>query len=260
MSDDHVRDLTCLQHLDLLINHIREDYATITNRLVSLFENDEITYDLLWAIYKPSTVLYTTCFGTGKPRCVMYDYGEEKKAQDDTKYYNMTCRYLDYDGSVFGEATTEIVIPKFRGAKRINSLRAFPLRYHQDESTVKASLLATGRKFISLIGSNHRHCQGAAFTFDEKGELVKLWVNSRIMVDAAFFRKINPNYSKPRMGEMRKTNSDSLDFSDFFDYPLSPSNQIKNADIVPTEMKERDFLICCPTVPGFSFGDKIWGK
>jgi uncharacterized protein DUF7025 len=30
-----------------------------------------IIYGLLWALFKPSTLVYTTCLGTGKPRCVI---------------------------------------------------------------------------------------------------------------------------------------------------------------------------------------------
>lgn len=34
-------------HLDLLIKYIKEAYESITQRLISLLENGEITYDLL---------------------------------------------------------------------------------------------------------------------------------------------------------------------------------------------------------------------
>lgn len=50
-----------------------------SRHLLSLLENDEITYDLLWALFMPNSMPYTTCFGTDKPRCVIYDAGEEQE-------------------------------------------------------------------------------------------------------------------------------------------------------------------------------------
>ena|SRR5438552_4176415 len=127
---DRGPDPSALKHLDTLVNRIKTDYKVTTESLLPLLEKGEITYDLLWALFKPNTLVYTACFGTGKPRCIIFDYGEEKTTKHNSKYYHMSCRYLDFNGNVFGEAPTEVGIPKFRGRKRINTLDAFPLRYH----------------------------------------------------------------------------------------------------------------------------------
>ncbi|KAI6709035.1 AAA family ATPase [Diplocarpon mali] len=65
-----VLDDSTLQHLSLLVDFIKKTYESTAERLSALFEKCEITYDLLWAFFKPNAVLYTTCVGTGKPRCV----------------------------------------------------------------------------------------------------------------------------------------------------------------------------------------------
>ena len=91
----------------------------------------------------------------------------------------------------------ELVIPKFRGTKRISTLPAFPLKYHPDENQVKSDLVKCGRKFVSLMGTYYCYCQGKAF-FMHRGDPVRVSVNSRMMIDADFFWKINPNYSRPR--------------------------------------------------------------
>lgn len=259
-NNDRTCDPSCLKHLDLLIGHIKRDYGDTTDRLVPLLENGEITYDLLWALFKPNTTVYTTCFGTRKPRCVIFDDGEEKTTKDNVQYYHMNCRYLDFDGSVFGEASIGVNIPKFRGTKRINSLQAFPLQYHQDENAVRAKLIECGRKFVSLMGTHHRHCQGEAFFMDD-GKPIRFSVDSRIMIDAATFRKIDPNYSRPRI-EPVKTSSDTSPWSELCGEPSSKSalGQVKNNDLEPTRMTEKDLIICCPTVLGFSLDKKIWGE
>jgi hypothetical protein len=45
---------------------------------------------------------------------------------------------------------------------------------------------------------HHRHCCGSAF-FINKNEVVKVSVDSRVMLDAAFFREMNPNYARPKV-------------------------------------------------------------
>ena len=43
-------------------------------------------------------------------------------------------------------------------------------------------------------------------------------------------------------------------------YILQELLTVKSDDVEPVELKEGDLLICCPTVPGFSFGEKMWGE
>ena len=50
-----------------------------------------------------------------------YNGGEEQETNNWLKYYKMECRYLEYDSQVFGEASTNLAIVKFRGKKRIST-------------------------------------------------------------------------------------------------------------------------------------------
>ncbi len=252
-------DDSSMKHLDLLINYIKTTYTPTEHSIVSLLAAKEITYDLLWALFKPGTWVYTTCSGTGKPRCVIYDACEEKTTKSGLKYCNMECRYLDFDGEVLGEVSIELHIPKFRGTKRINTLEAFPLQYHSNQSDVRTDLIKCGRKFISLMGSHHRHCRGKAFYIHE-GYRVEFSVDSRIMVDAAFFRKINPNYSRPRITEAADMEPTDFSLLMFDESKSEPDHQVQSNGKGPADMKENDLLICSPTVYGFSFNDKIWGE
>jgi hypothetical protein len=264
--DDESLKATCKDHLDLLINYIKKTYSLISPSLSLLVESKEITYDLLWALFKPGALVYTTCPGTRKPRCVIYDSGEEKKSTFGVKYYHMECRYLDFNGEVFGEVSVELQISKFHGTKRINTLEAFPLQYHPNESAIRADLLKCGRKFVSLMGTHHRRCYGKAF-FMRKGDVIQFSVDSRIMIDAAFFWKVNPNYSKPRITDPVESELElsGLEFAEdgifIFGQPESePADQIQSCGKELARMNEDDLLICCPTVLGFSLNDKIWGE
>jgi hypothetical protein len=290
LNDVYPADDTYKDHLELLIDCITETYSDVTQHLASLLQNGLITYDLLWALVKSNALVYTTCSGTQKPRCVRYNFGEEKTLKSGAKFWNLDCRYLDFNGEDFGSVSIELQISKFRGTRRINTLEAFPLQYHADVRAARADLLASGQKFRSLIGSHHRHCRGAAFVVRD-GEQIEVAVDSRIMVDAAFFRKMNPNYFRPMVIDL----DGGFDFWEGFTYCVSsddsssdtPSDEglsdassslassdtsfdlatdgtapdpSENNIVEPAHITEEDFLICCPTVPGFSFSDKLWGK
>jgi len=42
-------------------------------------------------------------------------------------------------------------------------------------------------------------------------------------------------------------------------YP-PPYRVVKSDGVEPAEITKDDLLICCPTVLGFSFGEKQWGE
>ena len=249
----HIPDTTPLRHLGLLIDYIKITYESTAQCLRSLLKDGEITYDLLWALFKPNSLVYSTCIGTNKPRCVMYDNGEEAETSDGLKYYKMDCRYLDYDGKVFGELPIHLAIVKFRGKKRISTLDAFPLQFHPDEKAMRTHLLDCGRKFVSMLGAHHRHCRGTAF-YVKDGEAITVSVDSRVMLDAGFFRKMNPNYSRPQPHELADEDGWAKMFSD----PSSERSLDRVQGIQLANVEENDLLICCPTVPGFGLGDKLW--
>jgi hypothetical protein len=198
-------DDSYLKHFNLLVDFIKVTYASTTERLTALLEDHEITYDLLWALFKPNIVVYTTCYGTGKPRCVRYHFGEERMMQNGLEYFNMECCFIDFDGKVCGETPVELVIEKFRGTKKIDCLNAFPLHYHPNQNEVKANLIECGQKFISLMGVHHHQYRGNAF-YIQKGLLNKFPVDSRIMIDKVFFQQANPNYTMPHIEKSVRQN------------------------------------------------------
>lgn len=91
-------------------------------------------------------------------------------------------------------------------------------------------------------------------------EAVKVSVDSRVMLDAAFFRKMNPNYTRPQPDELVKRKTDDNGFFEIFPEPTSERtfDQIKDNGVEPTKIEEYDLLLCYPSVPEFGLGDKLW--
>ena len=184
---------TLVSHLTLFIDYISTDYAPTARRLYPLLAHHEITFDLLWALFLPNTLVYTVCAGSNEPRCLKLDWAEQKETMDRGRFFQLDCHYVDYDGKTFGEANAVLEIDEFRGVKRIDSLGVFPLAYHEEEETVREKLIQRGRKFGSLKGMHYKFYKGIAF-FRRKRGVVRVNVNGRIMIDPSTFRRINPNY------------------------------------------------------------------
>ncbi|KUL79597.1 hypothetical protein ZTR_09476, partial [Talaromyces verruculosus] len=275
-------------HLDLLISYIREKYASLSQQVNDLLQHGEITYDLLWFLFKPNETVYTTCDGTGKPRCLRFGIGEEKTTLFGP-VFNLSCQYLDSDGEKVGFASIDLKISKFAGVKRIASLICFPLQYHPQKGQVTAELIACGKAFVV-----------------QDDVKVKRNIDSRVMIDAAFFRRMNPNYQQPIIDATRNTRAlDSsahmmqgfgeVSFLDLcpdinprdhgWDREHRPAFNTSEAiatsisgssgahpaehyDHLPTQtvtvlnedLADDEYLICSPTVPGFCLSDKSWGE
>jgi len=96
----------------------------------------------------------------------------------------------------------------------------------------------------------------------KKNRPVKLFVNSRIMVYAAYLREANPNYAKASINELEKETSLSNGWIIFRDKDDSEkiSDSVKTNGLELLEVKGDDLLICSPNVLGFSLGIKMWGE
>ena len=225
-----------------------------------MLQHGQITYDLLWALFKPGSHVFTRCFGTNEPRCVVFDAGEEKTQNDET-WFNLECRFLDYDGTKFGEAGIFLRVAKFRGSKPIETLEAYPLHHHPSHEQIQKDLIERGQKFRILAGSHIQHCKGSAF-FMNKGNIFKININSRVAVDAAFFHEMQPNYSRPSLRDIGVKNKGEIavfDIGAIFTADREREKERMRGDGVDAQkLSEADLLVACPTVCCFSFKEKIF--
>ncbi|KAF3484267.1 uncharacterized protein GIQ15_03591 [Arthroderma uncinatum] len=161
-------EFTAREHHGVLVDFLKQHFSPLKDRLNPLLDHQEITFELLWALFKPNELIFMIDQCLGQPRYFVYD-------------------------SVFGEVTTMIQVPKFRSARRISDLGVFPLDYHRQKAEIEAELAERGRKFKSLKGVTYNEYEGFAYLKILKG-LFKFHVTGRIMVDALAFKEKNPNY------------------------------------------------------------------
>lgn len=181
-------------HLKVLIKYLDKDYAETKKTLYPLLESNMITFDLLWALFKPNVIAYTPTYGhTDEPRAFKIEYATKESSFMKGTWYVVEGKYLEYDGKTFGMGNMAAEVDSFKGARKITSLACYPLKYHRDAENLKTKLIERGKQFVALRGMNYRFHKGMAF-FKKKRSVIKVNINGRVMIDPALHRRINPNY------------------------------------------------------------------
>jgi len=238
----------------VLISYLNEDYAETKKMLHPMLEEGIITFDLLWALFKPNSTALTTTYGSvDHLRCFKIDYATRGASFMGDDFYSIAGRYLDYDGKAFGLGDFASTINSFKGARKIDSLSTYPLRYHRDSTSTMEKLIERGRLFVSLHGMNYRSHKGLAFQKREGGA-VKVNINGRIMIDPVTFRRIRPNYLVPaiRVNDPLEVKSQGLKIH------ADEVNAEEGTEAKQREFTDEELLTASPVVFGFAFSEKLW--
>jgi hypothetical protein len=63
---------------------------------------------------------------------------------------------------VVGKVQTVVCLRPVRGTFKIDSLDAYPIRFHPDEKELCETIMKRGKKWVSLIGVHHKQFDGVA--------------------------------------------------------------------------------------------------
>ena len=134
------------------LRYIDEDFGSRMDDLDSLLKYDEITFELLWALFPPKETIFASRHGVLQQDQALYLSQTAYSARENqSKYFNVTGDVISHDGEDFGWATLDIEIDEYEGAKKIDKLPVYPFAYHTDSEKIKSTLLARGHKYISLV-------------------------------------------------------------------------------------------------------------
>ncbi|PIL28931.1 hypothetical protein GSI_08978 [Ganoderma sinense ZZ0214-1] len=258
-SDHTDEDDRVLKSLGVLLAHMRKHYKQTLARIATLVANHEMTFDLLYAILLPGTVIIRRCPVT-RETCALKLLAANESSSCGQRYWSLDCEYLEYATSEdesaeqdigwgdkvvqrvrFGKLGAGAQIRGFDGVEKISTLSAYPIEFHPDPVALKAMLIERARKWVSLCGTHHVHYQGNAGRYEWVSDNLKLRrysVRSRIMVDKAGFSHVDADYDLPnpeRMLPPRASANDNV-------YGLT----------------DAELLLTPPIVYGFSLSDKLW--
>ncbi|CDO77742.1 hypothetical protein BN946_scf184993.g5 [Trametes cinnabarina] len=290
------QDNYTLMTLGVLLDYLRRDYHATLAKISNLTTHGEIAYDLLYSIFVPGTIIVTECPVTGETRALRILSAKQIRGDSvlQSIAYRLLCESVDsledsihgrsvnnatptgsgmpdlsmpnkprVGGKTFGRVQTKIYIDFFSGTKKINSLAAYPLRYHPNPDALKDMLTERGRSGVS-----------------EK--VVKYNINSRVMIDIGNFLRLHPNYRRPKPSDTaevdlivsppphtgqhaQEAHNDYLRQSqDYghqtieFEPNVSTLNVSGSIDKEEIPLNEEDFLLATSVLFGFSLADKIW--
>ncbi|EHA19560.1 hypothetical protein ASPNIDRAFT_38982 [Aspergillus niger ATCC 1015] len=206
------------------LQFVEEDFAAQISSLKSLMSENQITWDLLWAIFPPKEVIISPRFGLmSEEQAFNLKMSSYQSRPNGQQYFSASADVIKHDGQDFGKATMELEIDKYDGARTITSLNFFPLRYHDEESAVRERLIARGRKFVALLEQPACRDYTAA-----NGAL------GRVMVDPAGYY-------------LHNTSSD-----------LNRPHVLSEGFLDTVGLSDDQYLICASFINGFSFAQKAW--
>jgi hypothetical protein len=183
-------------HVKALVEYLDSDFADVKKRLYPMLKRETITSDLLWALWRPDTLVYSKGQTDEQAeiveRVVPVD-GLDKLPLD--KSIQLRVHSLAFDGERFGYSARTLNYENFRGTREITSLQCYPLSYHRNGAALRQVLIERGKKLVGLHNSQHKDYDGWLNSTDPAARCHVL--RSRIMVDTALFRRMNPDHKPP---------------------------------------------------------------
>ncbi|KAF3765659.1 P-loop containing nucleoside triphosphate hydrolase protein [Cryphonectria parasitica EP155] len=147
-----------------------------------------ITFPHLWMIFQPGAVILAAHKG---PLSAFELNETEYMSNQCGQFLRVSADCVDYSGKEFGRHTERISVPEFIGTKKITSLNAFPLVFHEARTSIVEKLVKRGQLFENLAGHHYKAYDGTAITWDRQGEEMPIPINGRIVVDIQSFNRNN---------------------------------------------------------------------
>ncbi|KAF9030366.1 hypothetical protein BDZ89DRAFT_1132477 [Hymenopellis radicata] len=202
--DSHV-----LSSVSLLLSTSQGDDSQTIERINNLRAHGEVTWDLLYSIFVPRIILIARCAITSSR-----DYSSLNIGPPQTV--------------VVGKVQTQALVEPFQGTVRIDSLDAYPLRYHLNAEEVKCDVLARGQKWVSRRGVHHKQFDGIAFK-SQRGGLTAL--------------------------SLHNTFPSGYAYTNYANGVTVSSNTKTNPEL---ELSDEDLLLTPTVVYGVSLSDNLW--
>lgn len=243
--------------LETALQFTEEEHGQSFADMSTLLPAQECTWDLLWALLRPSSLVYHYHKYTQEDQILLYRRMKMKQRQDGTWYWLITCDVVADSGVRFGlgHYPEALEIDKFEGARSIKHLLLVPLSFTGREKELRETLGKRGKKYVGLKEPTYWEVSGLAVREErnEKWDTKRFSFNVRIFLPICNFlhRGAKPTQAYGRV---------IIDASSFNTHN-SDCEYVANVHRVLDRDKLTDdqLLICPPYALGFSFGNKRWG-
>ena len=141
------------EHIDLLHDILKEELKDTIKAFEDYVANGVITYQHLWTIFQPGSVIVSRHSGTVS--AYEFSSGSFVKTRCGNAY-QLDCECIDWSGENFGRSNESVHLYEFKGTKSITSLGAFPLAFHHEKRFLRQKLIERGKKFEELAGYHYK--------------------------------------------------------------------------------------------------------
>ena len=155
IAQDHVA--FCLRYMK---NSLRREMISYQNSMQEKKVIPGLEFQDLWMAFKPGALLYQKLKDVDVI-CRLKKMHEMKPFQV-PPFWELTTEVLMCWGRRFEYIHEDVRISHYDGYKPLRELKIFPLEYHQQQESIKATLLQRGEKYVSLRGIHHCSYEGLA--------------------------------------------------------------------------------------------------
>lgn len=141
-------------HHDLLKGWIDAEMSNVIKEVDRLTKKGYITFQLLWTIFKPGELLFSSLHG--HPRLYKLDTVTYKEIANKGTMFEVNSRYVDYNGTSVGQAKErhelfDKIIFTGKSPTQISTLGVFPRKFVDDDG-LEERLTIRGKKLLELKG------------------------------------------------------------------------------------------------------------
>ncbi|KAJ3526735.1 hypothetical protein NM208_g11042 [Fusarium decemcellulare] len=223
------QDAEAVQHVQHLISYMWDVFA-VEILAFNTFEwlvdvEPSLEHKYLWMIFRPGDLVYVR-----EPHRRAFLFEEMTRDGDS---WDVSGYCIDYDGDLFGYRKIRTTISSYDGLKPLTELDTvhFDRLPADEKQTVKAQLMAQGRKFVGIHG---QQC---------------LWYNAK--TDRSLGGKMKTRIMADYKGYINWGPGLRIWFS-------AEKKKFKPEDVLE-QMTELDLMICQTFVAGYSLRNNNWG-
>lgn len=166
--------------LDIFLEYFRKDYRATLASIKNLTSHGEITFELLYAVLIPRTIVLTQNILTGELQALQLTSATLTSPGLGPPFYDVILEGVDVDDSDvlhingFTRIQTRVLIPSFKGTVKITSLEIYPIQYHPQQAEVREKLLNRGMKWAKIAGGiHHMYYEGTGGLKCANGKMIK---------------------------------------------------------------------------------------
>lgn len=105
-NPNEAEDKPFIFEVEAALRYIREDFDSTFTSLSNLLPNKQITYPVLWTLFPPNTIVYSTD-QLRNPRAWLVRSTEEREDSNGNQWLQLEPEHIDYDGTHVGTVSSD---------------------------------------------------------------------------------------------------------------------------------------------------------